>query len=171
MAVKSRPTTALLSFAGSSRTCRDQTAADGNLPCPDSPTTPTTDHTCTSTTLSIISCIPRVPSSLPGMAESPSFSSTMLPEPALTFTLPSLHDGLTLDCRVYHPQSLSASPKSPPWRKHGAIVAHPYAPLGGCYDDPVVDIVAGTLLQCGFVVGTFNFRSEPQPTNPSLQYL
>src|SRR4051794_37249873 len=95
------------------------------------------------------------------MAESSSFSSTMLPEPALTFTLPSLHDGLTLDCRVYHPHSLSASPTSPAWRKHGAIVAHPYAPLGGCYDDPVVDTIAGTLLQCGFVVGTFNFRSDP----------
>ncbi|KAK3346146.1 Alpha/Beta hydrolase protein [Lasiosphaeria hispida] len=82
----------------------------------------------------------------------------MLPEPTLTFTLPSLHDGLTLDCRVYHPYSLAASPKSPPWQKHAAIVAHPYAPLGGCYDDPVVDIVAGTLLRLGLLVGTFNFR-------------
>ncbi|KAF4479172.1 hypothetical protein CGGC5_v011766 [Colletotrichum fructicola Nara gc5] len=37
-------------------------------------------------------------------------------------------------------------------------MAHPYAPLGGCYDDPIVDIVAGTLLRHGFLVGTFNFR-------------
>ncbi|KAK0611025.1 Alpha/Beta hydrolase protein [Immersiella caudata] len=82
----------------------------------------------------------------------------MLPEPTLTFTLPSLHDGLALDCRVYHPQSLTASTKAPPWQKHAAIVAHPYAPLGGCYDDPVVEIVAGTLLRLGFLVATFNFR-------------
>ncbi|KAK3361978.1 Alpha/Beta hydrolase protein [Lasiosphaeria ovina] len=82
----------------------------------------------------------------------------MLPEPTLTFTLPSLHDGLALNCRVYHPHSLSPSPHAPPWQKHVAIVAHPYAPLGGCYDDPVVDMVAATLLRLGFLVGTFNFR-------------
>jgi len=77
----------------------------------------------------------------------------------LTFTLPSLHDGLSLDCRVYHPQSLSPNaPGSLKWQRHAAIVAHPYAPLGGCYDDPVVDIVASTLLRLGFLVGTFNFR-------------
>ncbi|KAK3939182.1 Alpha/Beta hydrolase protein [Diplogelasinospora grovesii] len=82
----------------------------------------------------------------------------MLPEPTLTFTLPSLHDGLPLDCRVYHPLSLTASPNAPAWKKHAAIIAHPYAPLGGCYDDPVVDIVASTLLRLGLLVGTFNFR-------------
>ncbi|KAK3496240.1 Alpha/Beta hydrolase protein [Neurospora crassa] len=83
---------------------------------------------------------------------------SLLPEPTLSFTLPSLHDGLAIDCRVYHPQSLDPSPSSPPWRKHAAVFAHPYAPLGGCYDDPVVDIAAGTLLKLGFLVGTFNFR-------------
>ncbi|KAK0713939.1 hypothetical protein B0T26DRAFT_742440 [Lasiosphaeria miniovina] len=82
----------------------------------------------------------------------------MLPEPTLTFTLPSLYDGLALNCRVYHPHSLSPSPHALPWQKHVAIVAHPYAPLGGCYDDPVVDMVAATLLRLGFLVGTFNFR-------------
>ncbi|KAK3690303.1 hypothetical protein B0T22DRAFT_191411 [Podospora appendiculata] len=81
-----------------------------------------------------------------------------LPQPALTFTLPSLHDGLTLDCRVYHPHSLVASPKSPPWRKHAAVIAHPYAPLGGSYEDPIVNIVATTLLRTGLLVATFNFR-------------
>lgn len=89
--------------------------------------------------------------------------SLTLPEPALVFTLPSIHDGLPLDCRVYHPLSLSpALPKSSQdplsWRKHAAVVAHPYAPLGGCYDDPVVGIVASTLLRLGFLVMTFNFR-------------
>ncbi|KAK4247557.1 hypothetical protein C7999DRAFT_41102 [Corynascus novoguineensis] len=84
-----------------------------------------------------------------------------LPGPSLTFTIPSLHDGLPLDCRIYHPGSLGALHDGDSWRKHAAIVAHPYAPLGGCYDDPVVDIVAGTLLQLGFLVGTFNFRCGP----------
>jgi len=40
------------------------------------------------------------------------------------------------------------------------VVAHPYAPLGGNYDDRVVGIVADELLKEGFVVGTFNFRYE-----------
>ncbi|KAL2268229.1 hypothetical protein VTJ83DRAFT_3075 [Remersonia thermophila] len=81
-----------------------------------------------------------------------------LPKPSLTFTLPSLHDGLPIDCRLYHPASLAASPRAPPWRKHAAVFAHPYAPLGGCYDDGVVQLVASTLLSQGFLVCTFNFR-------------
>lgn len=44
------------------------------------------------------------------------------------------------------------------WNKKAAIVAHPYAVLGGCYDDPVVDLVSSTILEQGFLVGTFNFR-------------
>ncbi|KAF6812732.1 putative acid phosphatase [Colletotrichum plurivorum] len=83
----------------------------------------------------------------------------MLPEPTLSFTLPSLHDDTVMDCRVYHCQALSPSATSPPqWKRHAAIMAHPYAPLGGCYDDPIVNIVASTLLRQGFLVGTFNFR-------------
>lgn len=82
----------------------------------------------------------------------------MLPEPTLVLTLPSIHDGTTLDCRVYHPLSLTANPRAPPWLKHAAIMAHPYAPMGGSYDDPVVEAVAGQLLRNGFLVGTFNFR-------------
>lgn len=82
----------------------------------------------------------------------------MLPDPALSITIPSVHDDATLECRIYHTQSLTANPRAPPWRKHAAIIAHPYAPLGGCYDDPVVETVAATLLRQGFLVGTFNFR-------------
>lgn len=85
-------------------------------------------------------------------------TTRMLPEPTLTLTLPSISDGLTLDCRIYHPFSLSASSKAPAWLKHAAVVAHPYAPMGGCYDDPVVGAVAAQLLRKGFLVGTFNFR-------------
>lgn len=95
---------------------------------------------------------------------------SLLPEPTLSFTLPSLHDGLAIDCRVYHPQSLDPSPSAPPWRKHAAVFAHPYAPLGGCYDDPVVDIAAGTLLKLGFLVGTFNFRLVGLPPCSQLLF-
>jgi hypothetical protein len=83
----------------------------------------------------------------------------MLPKPSLSFTIPSIHDHTKLDCRIYHPESLNTPhPHAPPWGRHVAIVAHPYAPLGGSYDDPIVDLVAGTLLQVGFMVATFNFR-------------
>ncbi|KAM0813939.1 hypothetical protein AB5N19_13941 [Seiridium cardinale] len=83
----------------------------------------------------------------------------MLPKPSLCFTIPSIHDHTKLECRVFHPASLnSPSAAAPPWGRHVAVVAHPYAPLGGCYDDPIVDLVAGTLLQLGFMVATFNFR-------------
>lgn len=99
----------------------------------------------------------RGPFSPPQNASSPP-SLTMLPEPALSFTLPSLHDGLALDCRVYHPLALAASPRAPKWQRHTAVVAHPYAPLGGSYDDPVVETVAALLLRKGVLVATFNFR-------------
>ncbi len=84
----------------------------------------------------------------------------MLPHPILSLTIPSIHDDTVLDCRLYNPPSILADLNSQTgqWRKKAAIVAHPYAPLGGCYDDPVVDIVACGLLQQGFFVGTFNFR-------------
>lgn len=38
-------------------------------------------------------------------------------------------------------------------------MAHPYAPMGGCYDDRVVGIVVDEFLKAGWIVGTFNFRS------------
>ncbi|KAI0473538.1 Alpha/Beta hydrolase protein [Xylariaceae sp. FL0804] len=91
-----------------------------------------------------------------------------LPRPSLSFALPSVHDGTRLDCRIYHPAPLvngtaSAAAAAAPewqrcWQRHAAVVAHPYAPLGGSYDDPIVDLVAAVLLQRGFVVATFNFR-------------
>jgi hypothetical protein len=81
-----------------------------------------------------------------------------LPEPALKLTIPSIHDDLTLDCRIYHPSSLTGSSKAPPWHKNAAIVAHPYAPMGGSYKDPIVDVIASTLLRLGYLVCTFNFR-------------
>ncbi|KAI1261448.1 Alpha/Beta hydrolase protein [Xylariaceae sp. FL1019] len=80
----------------------------------------------------------------------------MLPHPDLSFTLPSLHDETRLDCRVHHPRR--PGEKTRGWSGNVAVVAHPYAPLGGCFDDHVVDVVAGTLLGNGFLVATFNFR-------------
>lgn len=80
-----------------------------------------------------------------------------LPNPAFAFTIPSVYDGTELSCRLYLPNGFHR--QSPPTQTlRGAIVAHPYAPLGGCADDPVVGFVGGELLQAGYVVGTFNFR-------------
>ena len=81
----------------------------------------------------------------------------MLPQPSANFTLPSLHDDLELDCRLYFPRIRSETHEAP--RPQGcAIFAHPYAPLGGCYDDPVVQSVGEVLIRNGFVLATFNFR-------------
>lgn len=88
---------------------------------------------------------------------------TALPPPTISFTIPSLHDTTVLSCRVYHPDSLSVPALSwgsgiDEWGGQVAVFAHPYAPLGGNVDDGVVDVVAGTLLRRGYLVGTFNFR-------------
>lgn len=84
----------------------------------------------------------------------------MLPVPAFNFTIPSIHDDTSLQCRIYHPLKFlhNGAIGQPKWWKKGAIIAHPYAPLGGCYDDPVVLAAATEILKKGFVVGTFNFR-------------
>jgi alpha/beta superfamily hydrolase len=37
-------------------------------------------------------------------------------------------------------------------------MAHPYAPMGGSYDDRVVGVVLDEFLKAGWIVGTFNFR-------------
>ncbi|KAL2797862.1 Alpha/Beta hydrolase protein [Aspergillus keveii] len=81
-----------------------------------------------------------------------------LPSPTHVFTIPSIYDGIKLACRLYLPQQL-LDPRTPSQsRVQGAIVAHPYASLGGCYDDPIVSFIGGELLDAGYVVGTFNFR-------------
>lgn len=78
--------------------------------------------------------------------------------PTFSFSIPSVHDGCKLECRLYLPGWLRNIESAPAWSTRGAIVAHPYAPLGGCFDDPVIGFVGGELLQAGYVVGTFNFR-------------
>jgi hypothetical protein len=79
-----------------------------------------------------------------------------LPLPTFTFTIPSVHDGTLLKCRLYLPPQPIVLGEGEACK--AAIVAHPYAPLGGSYDDPIVDAVAGMLLQAGYVTATFNFR-------------
>jgi hypothetical protein len=84
-------------------------------------------------------------------------------EPHYSFTIPSIHDDTTLDCRVYHPDIVNDPPlaeasQHTSWRRRGIVMAHPYAPMGGSYDDRVVGIVVEEFLQAGWIVGTFNFR-------------
>ena len=98
------------------------------------------------------------------------------PEPIYSFTIPSLHDDMALKCRIYHPATTTPAnddrndavggllgggnrvSSSSSNTAKAAIVAHPYAPMGGTYDDPVVMAVVEELVGLGFVVGTFNFR-------------
>ncbi|KAI4929500.1 uncharacterized protein J4E92_005165 [Alternaria infectoria] len=83
------------------------------------------------------------------------------PEAHYSFTIPSIHDDTTLDCRIYHPDTLTKPKDSAhiaQWRKRGIVMAHPYAPMGGSYDDRVVGIVVEEFLHAGWMVGTFNFR-------------
>lgn len=82
-------------------------------------------------------------------------------EPHYSFTIPSVHDDTTLDCRIYHPDIYKEpldEEKKQRWRKKGIVMAHPYAPMGGSYDDRIVSIVVDEFLRAGYIVGTFNFR-------------
>jgi hypothetical protein len=76
--------------------------------------------------------------------------------PTFTFTVPSLHDDITLDCRLYIPSRFQVHDNT--GRLKAVIIAHPYAPLGGCCDDPVLSAVGGELLKHGWIIATFNFR-------------
>lgn len=83
------------------------------------------------------------------------------PEAHYSFTIPSIHDDTTLDCRIYHPDTLTKPKDSvniAHWKRRGIVMAHPYAPMGGSYDDRVVGIVVEEFLHAGWMVGTFNFR-------------
>ncbi|KAK7544531.1 uncharacterized protein J3D65DRAFT_23976 [Phyllosticta citribraziliensis] len=85
--------------------------------------------------------------------------SQLLPV-AYSFRIPSLHDSTPLDCRIHHPASLVDLDldSGAEWTRKVAILAHPYAVLGGGFDDPIVENVGAELLAQGYVVGTFNFR-------------
>lgn len=81
-----------------------------------------------------------------------------LPKPTHQFKIPSVYDGVLLQCRIYHPDYAQGTDRNTVYKTKGAMIAHPYAPLGGCYDDPVIAVVASELLRAGYVVGTFNLR-------------
>jgi hypothetical protein len=78
--------------------------------------------------------------------------------PAYCFTIPSVSDGTLLDCRIYHPDSLQDAQSTQQRTRKAALIAHPYAPLGGSMDDAVVMTIIDELLDLDFVVGSFNFR-------------
>jgi alpha/beta superfamily hydrolase len=83
------------------------------------------------------------------------------PDAHYSFTIPSIHDDTPLDCRIYRPDALSTSSTSDDksqWRNRGIVIAHPYAPMGGSYDDRIVGIVVDEFVRAGWIVGTFNFR-------------
>lgn len=94
------------------------------------------------------------------MDENKTQQGTTLPSPSANFTLPSLYDDLELDCRLYFPRRMSQGGAI--LAQGFAIFAHPYAPLGGCYDDPVVNSVGSVLLRQGYILITFNFRGADQ---------
>jgi hypothetical protein len=88
------------------------------------------------------------------------------PDPLYSFTIPSVHDDTALDCRIYHPDALNdvystSLEQEASWQIRGIVMAHPYAPMGGSYDDRVVGIVVDEFLKAGWIVGTFNFRYAP----------
>ncbi|KAI4153497.1 MAG: hypothetical protein LQ340_002285 [Diploschistes diacapsis] len=80
----------------------------------------------------------------------------MLPKPTSSFTLPSVHDDTQLECRIYHPPRDTRAERKIP--RKGAVIAHAYAPLGGCIDDPVIHFIGEAFLKQGYVLGLFNFR-------------
>ncbi|KAK6527206.1 hypothetical protein TWF281_010396 [Arthrobotrys megalospora] len=92
-------------------------------------------------------------------ATSSSSSATTHLTPILTLIIPTpTHHDHTIEARVYHPpefpQNYGLSPLHP---RKAAIIAHPYATLGGTWDDPVVLSLVSLLTRKGWVVATFNF--------------
>ena len=82
----------------------------------------------------------------------------MVADPTFTFSIPSIHDSTLLDGRIYSPPHSILTSERSLWGPRAAVVAHPYAPMGGSYDDNVVLTITETLLGQNLIVGTFNFR-------------
>lgn len=75
-------------------------------------------------------------------------------------------NGALTDCRFY-----SAGPCQGMEAQicRVAVVAHPYATLGGSYDDPTVLLAVDTLLEAGYeTVGTFNFHRPSWNLKPEI---
>lgn len=76
-------------------------------------------------------------------------------KPLHEFFIPSIHDGTRLSCRLYQ---LNGTNHQTQQTIKAAVVAHPYASLGGNNDDPVVASVTAELVRKGYIVLTLNFR-------------
>ena len=75
------------------------------------------------------------------------------------FNIPSIQDSIDLEGRLHVPTKIFQNETNfRSWCPKGAIIAHPYAPMGGCQDDPIVLCMVESLVSQNFVVGTFNFR-------------
>lgn len=77
-----------------------------------------------------------------------------------------MYDGKQLECRIFLPLVFQDIKSTSTWPVRGAIVAHPYAPLGGSYNDPVVGFTCSELFHTNHVVGTFNFRYDLPSQHP-----
>ncbi|KAF3918362.1 hypothetical protein ABW21_db0208462 [Orbilia brochopaga] len=77
--------------------------------------------------------------------------------PVLTLVIPT-GTASNVEARVYHPLEFPGSyGLRRRTARRAAVVAHPYASLGGNWDDPVVLGLVGLLIARGYVVATFNF--------------
>lgn len=81
----------------------------------------------------------------------------------LNLFIPSLHDATPLEACITVPGPSSIN--APKGARKAAVLAHPYGPLGGTLHDRVVQTLRDTLVSHGYLVATFNFRSQTQP-NP-----
>lgn len=88
-------------------------------------------------------------------------------KPLREFFIPSIHDGTRLSCRIYQLHGIDH--QTQPAIK-AAIVAHPYASLGGNNDDPVVGSITAELVRKGYIVLTLNFRYVKSLTFITIQY-
>ena len=86
----------------------------------------------------------------------------MSPHPSLAFTAASLEDEVPIHCRLYAPNTIGNPILTCTSHTRLAIVAHPYAPLGGSQDDPIVHLIVRQLLKHGYSAVTFDFRGAGQ---------
>ena len=86
----------------------------------------------------------------------------MSPHPRLAFSVASLEDEVPIHCRLYAPYTTGNPILKYAPHTRLAIVAHPYAPLGGSQDDPIVHLIVRQLLKYGYFAVTFDFRGAGQ---------
>ncbi|KAK6538616.1 hypothetical protein TWF694_010194 [Orbilia ellipsospora] len=104
---------------------------------------------------------PRKPTprdSLSSTSSTTSSSHSHSLSPVLTLIVPTTSHDLNVEARVYHPSEFPSNygvDRTHP--RKAAVVAHPYASLGGSWDDPVVLSLVSLLIRKGWVVATFNF--------------